>query len=95
MAELDRWLAELGADAVYTPDAADRLAATLASEPSPTARARRQTRLVSAACVGVACLAGATFGAVMEAGASRTDTTALLPASTDGAPTALLFPEKG
>jgi len=95
MADLDRLLSRLGDEGAYPAQAADRLAVALREEPIPAVRARRRGRLAAAACVGLACLAGATAGAVVEGQRGRADAAVLLPADAGLLPTSLLFAGEG
>lgn len=95
MSDLDRWLRALADDATYTSQAASELIAALAARPSPITAARRRARWTSVACVAVACMAGATVGALIEAQITPRATAAILPASSMQTPTNLLFSEEG
>jgi len=95
MKDLDPWLAALGDGADYSADAADRLAARLAAEPSPCTIARRRGWAASAACMALACLSGVGVGAYLEAQDAPPTLASLLPAAAVATPTALLFGEEG
>ena len=95
MMDVDRLVAGLGDDAAFGPDAVARLRTELGAQPSPLMETQRRTRLLSCACVALACVLGGAIGATAEFAASPSATSTMLPASADASPSSLLFGEAG
>jgi hypothetical protein len=96
MKDLDRRIVEaLGEGGDWTEEAAQRLDARLASEPSPNDTSRRRADRRMFAYAGIALVAGFVTTSALQFGSQATETSRWPAAAMDNSPSALLFSDRG